>query len=157
MWDPRTVPVPRFSCLYQLYADWTSQGQVGARLSSGCCFLLHGLDGRQQYLWKVQSASFSGCLRKHTAAGTSCTAAVSSEHYSLKVRLTEQCVHFYHPGKSFPWQDRRMLKALIQPSTAWIEMKWWKYKKEDFITLSFRLCNPLSPSCVAPAFWAELY
>lgn len=58
---------------------------------------------------------------------------------------------------SLPCQDSSMLKALIWPSTTWIEMKQLKYKKEDFITLSFRLCNPFSPSCVTPAFWAELY
>lgn len=86
----------------------------------------------QQCLWRVWSASFSRCLRRHTAADTSCTAAERSEQSQI-VRV--RCAFLLSWEESFPCQDTSMLKALIQPSIAWIEMKQWKYKGTSSLCL----------------------
>lgn len=154
---PQSHPSSQVNCLYQLYDDWTFRGQLGTRLSSGCWFLLHGLaqdssiyESPVCFLLQVPEEAHSSRHIMH-----SCRKVWALLPQGQIVRV--MCAFLLPWEESFPCQDSSTLKTLIWPSIAWIEMKWWKYKKEDFITLSFRLCNLLSPSCLTAAFWIELY
>lgn len=157
VWDSRAIPVPRLTACTSCMRTEHSGDSLGPGCLLGADFCSMGwhrtaafMKGPVCFLLQVPEEAHSSRHIMH-----SCRKVWALLPQSQIVRV--MCAFLLPWEESFPCQDSSTLKTPIWPSIAWIEMKWWKYKKEDFITLSFRLCNLLSPSCLTAAFWIELY